>query len=61
VIVYPLLVFFIIKTTIYDTIVTLTVLKKIDDNYFADKASDIFEFRVHMQNALQRWPQTNQK
>jgi len=31
------------------------------DNYFANKASDIFEFHVHVRNALQKWPRTNQK
>lgn len=32
-----------------------------NDYYSANKASDIFEFRVHVRNALQKWPQTNQK
>jgi len=29
--------------------------------YFAKMASDIFEFRVHVRNALQKWLRTNQK
>ena len=63
VIVYPLLVKTnIIKRTIYDTIVTFSVIfYTYDHYYFANKASDIFEFRVHVRNALQKWPRTNQK
>jgi len=27
----------------------------------SNMAIDIFEFRVHVRNALQKWPRTNQK
>jgi len=28
--------------------------------YFSNMASDIFEFRVHVRNALQKWLRTNE-